>query len=328
MTGAPSSLSGHGGRLAAARARFPDAPAPWLDLSTGINPRPYPIPPPALEEWGRLPDPTDLARLETLAAGAFGVDDPDRVVAVAGSEAAIRLLPWFLPHDRVALAPPTYASHAAAWRAAGTEIVGHPGPDDLRVLVNPNNPDGAALPAKHVLALLVSPLVVDEAFVECEPALSVAAQAGAPGYERLIVLRSFGKFYGLAGLRLGFVICCPSVARLLREALGDWPLSVPALAAGLAAYPDKAWADATRTRLAGDAARLDALLAGAGFEIIDGTSLFRLTRATDAPARFEALAHAGILTRPFDHDPSLLRFGLPGTDADWARLTAALETPR
>ncbi|KSB90707.1 threonine-phosphate decarboxylase [Caulobacter vibrioides] len=328
MSGSPSSLSGHGGRLAAARARFPDAPAPWLDLSTGINPRPYPVPPQAFEDWGRLPDPDDLARLEAVAAEAFGVDDPARVVALPGSETAIRLLPKILPRGRVSLPLPTYSSHAHAWRRVGSELVADPAQADVCVVVNPNNPDGRSLAPEAVLMLGQRGAVVDEAFVECELSLSVARFAGAPGHERLVVLRSFGKFYGLAGLRLGFVVARPALARRLRDTLGEWPLSAPALAAGLAAYPDMAWADATRAGLADAAARLDALLAGAGYEIVGGTSLFRLVRAADAMRRFETLAHAGILTRPFDHDASLLRFGLPGSDAEWARLAAALETAR
>ncbi len=328
MSGSPASLSGHGGRLAAARARFPDAPAPWLDLSTGINPRPYPVPPQAFEDWGRLPDPADLLKLEAVAAQAFGVEDPGRVVAMPGSETAIRLLPKILPRGRVSLPLPTYSSHAHAWRRVGSEVVADPAEADVCVVVNPNNPDGRSLAAEAVLALGQRGAIVDEAFVECQPALSVARFAGSPGHERVVVLRSFGKFYGLAGLRLGFVIARPALARRLRDTLGEWPLSAPALAAGLAAYPDAAWADAARASLADAAARLDALLTGAGFEIVGGTSLFRLARATDAPARFETLARSGILTRPFDHDAGLLRFGLPGFDADWARLAAALETSR
>lgn len=328
MSGSPASLSGHGGRLAAARARFPNAPAPWLDLSTGINPRPYPVPPQAFEDWGRLPDPADLLKLEAVAAQAFGVEDPGRVVAMPGSETAIRLLPKILPRGRVSLPLPTYSSHAHAWRRVGSEVVADPAEADVCVVVNPNNPDGRSLAPEAVLALGQRGAIVDEAFVECEPALSVARFAGSPGHERLVVLRSFGKFYGLAGLRLGFVIARPALARRLRDTLGEWPLSAPALAAGLAAYPNAAWADAARASLADDAARLDALLAGAGFEIVGGTSLFRLARVTDAPARFETLARSGILTRPFDHDAGLLRFGLPGFDADWARLAAALETSR
>lgn len=325
MSGAPSFLSGHGGRLAAARARFTDAPAAWLDLSTGINPRPYPIPAGAFRDWGRLPDPADLARLEATAAAAFGVEDPARVVAVPGSETAIRLLPLILPRGRVALPEQTYSSHAAAWRNADAEFVDGPDQADLRVVVNPNNPDGVTLPAQTVLAMGRRGAIVDEAFVECAPSLSVAASAGAPGCERLIVLRSFGKFYGLAGLRLGFVIARPSLAQRLRDAVGDWPVSAPALAVGLAAYADVGWAETTRARLAADAARLDALLTRAGIVVVGGTSLFRLARVDDGAALFEHLARGGILARPFDHDAGLLRFGLPGEEADWTRLAARLE---
>jgi cobalamin biosynthetic protein CobC len=199
---------------------------------------------------------------------------------------------------------------------------------DLRVIVNPNNPDGRALSPDQVAGLTDGPLLVDEAFVEVDPRLSVASMVGAPGHRRLIVLRSFGKFYGLAGVRLGFLVAEPALAARVRQAIGDWPVSGLAIAAGLAAYADPAWATDTRRRLIADAARLDALLDQAGFEIVGGTSLFRLTRADDAPRRFEVLARAGILTRPFAWDETLLRFGLPGPQADWLRLADALETLR
>jgi cobalamin biosynthetic protein CobC len=169
-------------------------------------------------------------------------------------------------------------------------------------------------------------LLVDEAFVEVDPALSVAHLAGSPGYERLMVLRSFGKFHGLAGARLGFLVLEPGLAAGVREVLGDWPVSGPAIVAGLAAYADTAWAVQTRLRLIEDTVQLDRLLRGAGFEIVGGTTLFRLTRAPDAPRRFEILARAGILTRPFPWDETLIRFGLPGPEQDWRRLADALET--
>jgi cobalamin biosynthetic protein CobC len=206
---------------------------------------------------------------------------------------------------------------------------GSPGPSssaaDLRVLVNPNNPSGRALPPDQVVDLTDGTLLVDEAFADLDPALSVAPLAGAPGFERLIVLRSFGKFHGLAGARLGFLVAEPALVARVRQALGDWPVSGPAIAAGLAAYADTAWAILTRLRLVDDAARLDALLRQAGFDIAGGTSLFRLTRAADAPRRFQVLAQAGILTRPFPWDETLIRFGLPGPQADWLRLADALE---
>jgi cobalamin biosynthetic protein CobC len=325
----PAALLGHGGRLGAARTAWPDAPTPWLDLSTGINPWPYPVPVLAPETWSRLPDPASLRALEQVAAAAFGVEDPARVVAAAGSEALIRLLPRLRDRRRIAISARTYGGHADAWRTAGALIVDADDPTaDLRVLVNPDNPSGAVLSAEDVLALTQGPLLVDEAFVEVDPAVSIAPLAGAPGHERLAVLRSFGKFHGLAGARLGFLIAEPALAAHVRQMLGDWPVSGPAIAAGLAAYADTAWADQTRSRLAEDAARLDALLSRTGFEIVGGTALFRLARASDAPRRFEALARAGILTRPFPWDETLIRFGLPGPPADWLRLANALESLR
>jgi cobalamin biosynthetic protein CobC len=323
----PAALLGHGGRLGAARTAWPDAPTPWLDLSTGINPCPYPVPALAPETWSRLPDPESVRALETATAAAFGVDDPARVVAAAGSEALIRLLPRLLSARRIVISTRTYGGHADAWRAAGAEVVDPGDPAaDLRVLVNPNNPTGRVLSPDQVLDLTEGPLLVDEAFMDLDPAYSVTPLAGAPGHERLIVLRSFGKFHGLAGARLGFLVAEPDLAARVRRALGDWPVSGPAIAAGLAAYPDTAWARQTRQRLIESTVQIDSLLRRAGFEIAGGTLLFRLTRAADAPRRFEALAQAGILTRPFPWDETLIRFGLPGPDQDWLRLADALES--
>jgi cobalamin biosynthesis protein CobC len=325
-------LAGHGGRLAAARAAFPEAPSPWLDLSTGLNPRPYPAPRASRAERARLPDPEQQAALEAAAAAAFGCA-PEQVLATPGAEAAIRLLAATLEVGSVAVAGPTYGGHAAAWRAVGTPVAVVPRTEavwveaDALVLVNPNNPDGAAMSAEALAALAgerAGWLIVDEAFVEAEPGLSVAGL----GLERAVVLRSFGKFYGLAGVRLGFAVADPGLIARLRARQGEWPVSADAIAAGLKAYPDLAWAERTRRRLAREAGRLDRLLTAAGFEVLGGTSLFRLARAPDARARFEGLARRGVLVRPFADAPDRLRFGLPPT-AGWGRLeTALMESAR
>jgi cobalamin biosynthetic protein CobC len=333
-------LSVHGGRLAEARRRFPQAPEPWIDLSTGINPKPYPARPAEAAARARLPDPEETAALEASAAAAFGVGAA-AVLATAGAEAAIRLLAHALTARRVGIVQPTYGGHAAAWRAAGAQVeavdreaLGSAEGFDVRVVVNPNNPDGARLPPERLVELAARTaarggwLIVDEAFVEVAPELSVIGCLGvANAPERLIVLRSFGKFYGLAGLRLGFAAACPEVAADLRRRQGEWPVGADAIAAGRQAYPDEAWAQATRARLAVEARRLDDLLERAGFAVVGGTSLFRLAAAADAPARFERLARVGVLTRPFRDNPSCLRFGLPPDDA-WARLEAALMEAR
>lgn len=318
-------FQGHGGRLQAAMRAWPQAPRPWADLSTGINPWPYPAPRASAWARSRLPDPDAIAGLEAAAAQAFGVADPARVLATAGAEAGLRLLPRSLDGETVWVKSPTYASHAAVWNEAGRRLLAGPDGADIQVLVNPNNPDGsletagALIERADALARRGGWLVVDESFVETAPLATVAPT----GHPRALILRSFGKFYGLAGLRLGFLVGDPAVIQRLRGLQGDWPISADALAAGLAAYADPGWTEATRRRLARHADRLDTTLVRAGLEVIGGTSLFRLARTADAGRRFDALCSAGVLTRPFLDHPDWLRFGLPGVAAH-RRLAAAL----
>ena len=321
----------HGGGLMKAAAAYPDAPRPWLDLSTGINPEPWRGPRAAEAELNRLPDPGALVALEKAAATAFGAM-PERTAAVAGAEAAIRLLPLLLGVRSVEIVGPTYGAHAEAWRAAGvaTRLIAADqaaaSQAGVLVVVNPNNPDGRLTRRADLIALARERstagrwLVVDESFIECTPGDSVS-DIDAPG---LIVLRSFGKFYGLAGVRLGFMLAAPGLIARLRALLGDWPVGADALAMGRGAYADVEWRTRTEAALAERADRLDDLLARAGFEIIGGTSLFRMTRTPHAARWFQHLCRAGILTRPFDHTPDGLRFGVP-TERDLPRLVRALE---
>jgi cobalamin biosynthetic protein CobC len=331
----------HGGRLGVARSLFPDVPQPWIDLSTGINPRSYPAPRASQRSRNRLPEPTELAQLEALAAATFGVTDPARVVATAGTECALRLLPQLVNSTAAVIVGPTYGSHADAWTHTGalTQTIGldeasaHAQRAVCMTIVNPNNPDGRLVERSQLLSLHDSlaqhggMLLVDEAFADVVPEVSVASAAGAAAGPELIVLRSFGKFFGLAGLRLGFIIAARPLATTIRGSIGEWPISSDALAAGVAAYADKAWMDRERAILQKSAQRLDDLLRRSGFEIAGGTSLFRLARAADARERFARLLAAGILVRPFDFAPDLLRFGLPRGPAQWSRLEAALGRP-
>ncbi|CAN5189253.1 threonine-phosphate decarboxylase CobD [soil metagenome] len=319
----------HGGRLAKARADYPTAPTPWLDVSTGINPDGWRGRRAPLSALTVLPDPADTKALEAAAALAFGCD-PDRVAAVPGAEAGLRLLPVLLDFARVAVASPTYGSHADAWRQARIEVVEVPRErlfeqkTGALVIVNPNNPDGAMAPGADLASLAKGRwLVVDESFIDTDPTMS--AIRGMT--DRTVVLRSFGKFYGLPGVRLGFVVAAPALAQRVRDRTGDWPVGADAIAMGRAAYADEGWADAARVRLARDAARLDRLLRATGFEIVGGTSLFRLARCEDAGRRAERLAEQGVLVRTFAHDGTLIRFGLPGRK-NWRRLQTALEMSR
>lgn len=318
----------HGGGLIAARARFPMAPEPWIDLSTGINPLPYPAAPLPPGAYHRLPEPEEVRRLEAAAAAAYGAADPGMVVAAPGTQILISLLPHLLRLDRIAVVGPTYAEHAAAWRAAGSAIsmvasVSTIGAVPGAVLCNPNNPDGRRVPGTDLteLAARVGVLLVDEAFADLEePGLSLAPMLPA----NAIVLRSFGKTYGLAGLRLGFAVAGPAMAQTIRRALGPWAVSGGAVAIGTAALADAAWLDSTRARLQTEAAQLDALLTQAGLRIVGGTLLFRLAQHGRAAAVFERLAQSGILVRRFDADPTWLRFGIPRHG--WDRLATALSS--
>ncbi len=322
----------HGGALEVARRRAPGAPKPWIDLSTGINPHAYPLPDLEAEAWSRLPENGALAELEAAAGLRYNVA-AGSVVAGSGSQALIQALSLILPHGAVCALGPTYSGFASAFAAAGAraievkrleELDGF----DVAIVVNPNNPDGRIIPHDDLLALheRLAPrggvLIVDEAFAdfdaESESIASTLPSSGA------VVLRSFGKTYGLAGLRLGFAIASPDIVQFLRAGLGPWPVSGPAIAVGVRALADSDWLEATRTRLSSDAARLDALLRGADWRIIGGTRLFRLAAHADARAAFERLLAAGILARPFAAAPDRLRFGIPGDENAWERLAVAL----
>ena len=321
----------HGGALEVARRLAPEAPEAWIDLSTGVNPHAYPIPDPEPDAWRRLPNAEALAKLEAAAALRYGVA-PQGVVAGPGSQALIHALSHILPRGAAGALGPTYSGFASAFAAAGARVAEAKRLDDMHdldvaIVVNPNNPDGRVTPRADLLDLHErlarrrAMLIVDEAFADFDGEESLAASLPTSG---AVVLRSFGKTYGLAGLRLGFALASPDVARSLRAALGPWPVSGPAIAIGASALADSDWLEKTRARLGEDAARLDGLLHGAGWRIMGGTRLFRLAAHADARNAFERLLAAGILARPFAEAPDWLRFGIPGDGNAWERLAAAL----
>jgi cobalamin biosynthetic protein CobC len=322
----------HGGDLAAARAAFPGAPEPWLDLSTGVNPNAYPLPALSPEAWTRLPDRARLAQLERLAAARYGVPVGVDVVAAPGAQALIQLLPRLCRAETVGILGFTYGEHEHVWRTAGAGVVTADTLDglaafDAAIVVNPNNPDGR-LVARGDLAILAGKmarrdgvLVVDEAFIDAAP---TGASLAPTLPEAAIVLRSFGKIYGLAGVRLGFAIAGASRAEALRALLGPWAASGPAIEIGSAALADDAWLAATIADLSTRAAALDKLLIRRGFTLIGGAPLFRLATHAKAQAIFDALARQGILARRFPMRPDWLRFGLPADEAKFARLEEAL----
>ncbi len=325
---AGSRFTHHGGDLGAARAAYPSAPEPWIDLSTGINALSYPLPPLDRALWTALPEPGGITGLEAAASLAYGTV-PKRVVAAPGTQALIQWLPHLVPARRVGILGRTYGEHASRWAAAGADVSIVEDLDalagfDVAVVVNPNNPDGRLVAAADLATLAgrVGLLVVDEAFMDVMPPGGSVVPV-LP--DRTIVLRSFGKTFGLAGLRLGFAIASGELAVALRHAAGPWAVSGPAIAIGCKALSDAAWLGSTRLRLETAAGRLDHLLAARGATILGGTPLFRLADVDDARRWFDGLARAGILVRPFVERPRSLRFGLPHAAAQWVRLEAALE---
>ncbi len=313
----------HGGDLGDVRRRFPDAPLPWIDLSTGINPVSYPLPALPPESWARLPSRESERALIDAAARRYGVRDPETIVAAPGTQALIQLLPRLLPKSRVAIVGPTYEEHEVSWRRQGhdvTVVSRLSGYSDVAVLVNPDNPTGRIVPAAE-LRPMRGLLVVDEAFIDFHsPAASLANDLP----QHTIVLRSFGKTYGLAGVRLGFAIAERSLADRLRDELGPWAVPGAAIEIGRQALLDDAWLAETTKRVDADGMRLQMLLIKAGFVIVGGTPLFLLAGHPEASRLVEALARNGIHVRRFAREPSWLRFGLPGNDAEFSRLARVL----
>ncbi|MFH1872951.1 MAG: threonine-phosphate decarboxylase CobD [Pseudomonadota bacterium] len=324
----------HGGRLLAAAARYGIAAEDWLDLSTGIAPHAYPVPPIPSAAWQRLPEDED-----GLAAAACRYYGVRRVLPLPGSQAAIRVLPR-LRAPGVALVPePSYAEYAAAWSAAGHRVRRCDAADlaqaassaDAVMLGNPNNPDGQRFSQRTLLDLARRLdarggwLIVDEAFADAEEESgSLADIAGSEAARNLVVLRSLGKFFGLAGARVGFAIAADAILDRLAEEIGPWPLAHPSRHAARAALADGAWQAAQRARLQRDSAHLQGLLAAADLGDAGGTALFRYLPRHDAGELHEFFARQGILLRHFAL-PAAVRVGLPATEADWQRLAATLE---
>ena len=315
----------HGGRIDAARSRFSVRGDDWIDLSTGINPVPWPHVKDVPWDWSALPSLMALAELERVAAGYFGVDSAN-ICALPGSEVGLRFLPAVLkvPGRHVA---PTYRTHGAIFpQGVSDEIIG--GKPSALLLANPNNPDGQVRTAEEVRDLLRQQqeantwLIVDEAFADVLPTISLAAEIDDE--KRLILFRSFGKFFGLAGIRLGFVLGPARVIHEYRQLLGDWPVHSAGIAIATAAYGDSCWIAQAREGLNAASARLTELLRKHGFDPIGDCPLFTLIETEAAPHLFERLAHQAILTRPFDYAPHWLRIGLPGDEPAWQRLDRGL----
>ena len=316
----------HGGDSSLA-GQWPDAPRPILDLSTGINPFAYPVDDVPASAWQRLPQNEAEERLRGALAAYLGLADADMLVLAPGSQILINQLPFLFDPGRVSVVGPTYGEHIHCWARAGhrvTEVDTLDRTEGVTVVTNPNNPDGRRIARDTLIAHARDGglLIVDEAFADLAPEISVAdLVAELP----IVVLRSFGKSFGLAGLRLGALAAAPEICARMRARLGPWPVSGPALEVAARAYDDAEWIAATRARLKQEAARLDALLTGSGLDVIGGTDLFRLASRAEAGSVYDGLGARGILVRRFEAQPAWLRFGLPPGETAYTRLASALK---
>lgn len=305
----------HGGGLDAAVARFGGEKTDWIDLSTGINPMPYPICDIPPQSWAALPDAAAQDALVQAARAFWRIPHEASVLAAPGASSLIARLPALWPKGRVHIPAPTYNEHAGAFEAHGWTLnAEHP---SVQVAVHPNNPDGRLWTARDFTAPVT---IIDESFCDTSPELSHMDRL-AKG--QTVILKSFGKFWGLAGLRLGFAIGRPEVIDPLANLIGPWAVSGPALTIGTAALNDPAWADHTRSKLTKDAARLDRLLQNKGADLVGGTPLFRLYHVDDARVWQTRLAKGRVWSRVFPYSQNWLRLGLPAPDK-WDQLEAAL----
>ena len=323
----------HGGRLRQAAREYGIALADWVDLSTGINPDTYPIPAIDPLSWQRLPE--DHDGLEAAAAAYYG---SERLLALPGSQAAIQSLPRLFKPMAIACVSPLYEEHPHAWEKAGHQLRRLPTlqralsvmtPNVL--LCNPNNPTANQLPRQALLDAADQLrrrggwLIVDEAFADAEPDNTVAALAGSDDAPNLIVLRSLGKFFGLAGARVGFMFAAADKLDALHEIIGPWAVANPARVVARCALEDRAWQAEARVRLAASSQRLAEMLAPLG--TVQRTALFCTVGGDDASLSVTALAdhfaRRGILVRRFDLH-GLIRFGLPGGEGKWQRLATAV----
>jgi cobalamin biosynthetic protein CobC len=308
----------HGGGLDAAVATFGGARDDWVDLSTGINPVPYSVDEmmPA-DVWTALPDANAQDRLNAAARAFWKVPDGADIIAAPGASALIARMPYVSAATNVSISDPTYNEHRAAFDAAGIPSKAQA---QAQIVVHPNNPDGRVWDADGLLLQHRTLTVIDESFCDIIPEQSLIGLTNRDG---IVCLKSFGKFWGLAGMRLGFAICTPPQAAKFRDMMGPWAVSGPALEIGARALEDIAWAEATRARLTSDAARLDALMLKAGVEVVGGTDLFRLYNVGNAAAWQDRLAKGHIWSRIFPYSSNWLRLGLPAPD-QWDQLEAAL----
>ncbi len=321
----------HGGDLDSVSAKYGGSISDWMDLSTGINANPYPVPKIPMHLWTSLPGGAQEIALLEAAKEYYELPSSYEITSAPGTQSILQLLPRLVPSNQtVAIQSPTYAEHGNCWRACGHDVresFSPPNsPADIAVLVNPNNPTCAVISPEKITKWHSEwvkedgLLIIDEAFMDVTPHLS-AAKSEPP--KNTLILKSFGKFFGLAGVRLGFATGDPTITRQLSEALGPWALSGIAAEIGICAFQDHKWQEDTRLQLKTMSEQLSDLIANTPGRVVGNAGLFVLAEFENAGTVYEQLCHHHILTRPFEYNDKWLRFGLPKNEEALTRLSDA-----
>ncbi|MGB0495833.1 MAG: threonine-phosphate decarboxylase CobD [Kangiellaceae bacterium] len=328
----------HGGQLQKQAKKYNIPAENWLDLSTGISPYSYPVQTIPSSMWRRLPEFSD-----SLLKAVKQYYGSSKFVACAGSQAAIQAIPQVWKQvlkfsatrpAKIWLPKVGYKEHQKHWISNGfsiTHYVELPNASDLEensvvVVINPNNPSGAVYDSKILLELANTLakknglLIIDEAFIDSNLSLSIATKASH--FKNLIILRSIGKFFGLAGIRLGFAFANDTWLKQLKVKLGEWPISGPSLYIAEKALSDSSWQSAQRFRLDKQSMALHSLLRRVFNLNSKGCNLFRTINLANATEIFESLCKQAVYVRLTD-DKKSLRFGIPDSDG-FFRLEKAL----
>lgn len=326
----------HGGQLKEAKIQFPHVAQGWIDLSTGINPYAYPFSPMTPDRSTQLPSIEDEHRLRGLAALRYGVRDQHLIAVAPGTQILISLMPYILNAKQVCVFCPTYMEHIKTWQQTTVSVHQVVTLDDfmrfstqeqtIGIICNPNNPDGRLFNVQQMQTIIHqwgsfhNHVVVDEAFMDFE-GQTIASLLPHPA---LTILRSFGKTYGLAGVRLGFLLSNASYVEKLRKMLGPWPISGSALHVGLQALRNREWILKVKDQLSKQIKQFDQLFLYNACKVVGGTHLFRLIEMQEAHNLWKYLANHGIWVRKFDYNPQWLRFGLP-QEQDWGRIEKTIQ---
>jgi cobalamin biosynthesis protein CobC len=290
----------------------------------------YPIPLIPTNAWQRLPEDED--DLITAARNYYGCTS---ILATAGSQAALQILPKLRAPSKIAMPITMYQEHAHTWQTQGHTVhFFKESPDaealkqaDVILVCNPNNPTGKRFTKMELLewhqqlAARGAWLIVDEAFMDSTPDDSLAAHADLEG---LFILRSLGKFFGLAGVRVGFLLAADHYLVRVKEMIGPWSVTGPSRYIATQALQDTEWQLNTREMLASQSAKMQNLLNRYNLKPQGSTDLFHYVPTANANEIQAQLAQLGIWIRIFSN-PSALRFGLPPAH-QWDRLEAALST--